>query len=466
MIAQVVSDYGDATYQSSSGLPDWVFAALVVLAIGFVVVLIASIWTILKAGGQPGWHAVVPILNTYSLANAAQLQGCLIVVLTFVPCVNYVTYAFLWWSIGKRFGRSTLFSLGLVLLAPIFVPALAISLQREQRRNAALPPIGTPGSIPLPQMAAGAASTAFLPPAPGSAPAPAYPVPPGPVAAPVGLPPAPTGLPGLPPAPPVVAPVAPSPAPTARMLVDGLEVARLDAAVPGSTVDTRQVFAVAAAAPVLVVELADGSRTQFDLTGVAAPGASWVLETWIGPAAAAVEAVVTVDGRGGDAATRLLLQPVLLPDAGVTDVDLAGHGLASRGLALSDDQSGTLLACRCTSCGESFLLDTQPAPVALYCRTGQHTLAVSQPVARPAHPHVTTELPACDACGGDFDEQHPLRCPACSMPFVDLARYPEDVVDETYAPSLRNSTLQRFEPAEHGWRATSDGNWYPPSLFG
>jgi hypothetical protein len=112
------------------------------------------------------------------------------------------------------------------------------------------------------------------------------------------------------------------------------------------------------------------------------------------------------------------------------------------------------------------VLATQPATVALYCRTGQHTLAVSQRVARPAHPHVTTELPACDACGGDFAEQHPLRCPACSMPFVDLARYPEDMVDETYAPYLRNSTLQRFEPAEHGWRATSDGNWYPPSLFG
>ena len=74
MIAQVVNDFGDASYQQSSELPGWASAALFVLAIGFVVVLIASIWTILKAGGQPGWHALVPVLNTYSLANAAQLH--------------------------------------------------------------------------------------------------------------------------------------------------------------------------------------------------------------------------------------------------------------------------------------------------------------------------------------------------------------------------------------------------------
>jgi hypothetical protein len=478
VIAQVVNDFGDASYQQSSELPGWASAALFVLAIGFVVVLIASIWTILKAGGQPGWHALVPVLNTYSLANAAQLQGCLIVILTFVPCVNYITYAYLWWSIGKRFGRGTGFNLGLVFLPPIFVPALAVSLRREQRRVAALPPIGSPGSLPRPQVPAGPASTAFLPPAPSAAPAPSYPLPPGPAVAGVGLPPAPTAPPPssapalLPPpmvvpvpVPPLPGLVAPAPAPPARVFVDGLEVARLADPTPGTTSEDRQEFAVAAVAPVLDVELADGTRTQFDLTGVAEPGATWTLETWIGPAAAAVEAVVTVPGRGDRPATRLVLQPVLLPGGGVTEDDLSGHGLSSRGLALEDGQAGSLLACRCTSCGASFVLVTAPAAAALSCRTGRHTLAVDAPVARPVHPEVESALPGCDACGGDFSDSHPLRCSACSMPFVDLARHPEDLPYETYAAAHRDSVLQWFRPAEHGWRAANDGNWYPPSLF-
>lgn len=452
MIAQVVADYGDAASPASSGASVAAAAVLVVAAVAVFVLIIASIWTILKAGGQPGWHALVPILNTYSLANAAQLQGCLIVVLTFVPCVNYLTYAYLWWSIGKRFGRGTGFCLGLVLLSPIFVPVLAISLQREQRRVAALPPVGAPGSLPRPLVPAGPPSTSFLPPAPGSD------VPleaPDVVAAPVLV---------LPPA-PALAPVPAAAPPTARVLVDGLEVARIDATAPGVAREDRQEFAVAAAAPVLEVEMADGTRTRFDLAGVAEPGATWTLETWVGPAGAAVEAVVTVPGRDDLPTVRLVLQPVLLPGAGVTDADLAGHGLASRGLALDDDQVGSLLACRCASCGTSFVLDTAPADAALACRTGQHTLAVDRPLARPVHPQVAAELPSCDTCGGDFSDSHPLRCPSCSMPFVDLAGHPEDLPYETYAARHRGSTLQWFRPAEFGWRAASDGNWYPPSLF-
>lgn len=465
MIAQTTYDYGSS---SSGELPPAVTAVLVVLAIGFMVLIIASIWTILKAGGQPGWHALVPVLNTYSLAQAAQLEGCLIVVLTFVPCVNYVTYAYLWWSIGTRFGRSTAFRVGLVLLAPIFVPALAVSLQREQRRTAALPPVGAPGSLPRPQMPAGPPSTSFLPPAPGGGTAPSYPAPPAPLQpAPAPAAPAVVVAPVLLPPPAPAVPPAPVPTPpTARVLVDGLEVARLDDAVPGSSCEDRQVFAVAAAAPVLEVELADGARTRFDLAGVAEPGATWTLETWVGPAGAAVEAVVTVPGRVDRPATRLVLQPVLLPGAGVTDDDLAGHGLASRGLELDDGQAGSILACRCASCGASFLLDTTPAAAALSCRTGQHTLAVDAPLARPVHPQVASELPACDACDGDFSDAHPLRCPSCSMPFVDLARHPEDLPYETFAATHRGATVQWFRPADRGWRAANDGNWYPPSLLG
>lgn len=432
MIAQIVTDTGTAAVSSEP--PLLLSALLVVGALAFVVLLVASIWTILKAGGQPGWHALVPVLNTYSLANAAQLQGCLIVVLTFVPCVNYVTYAYLWWSIGKRFGRGTGFCLGLVFLSPIFVPALAISLQREQRRVAALPPLRSPGALPFPPTPTDTGPAAGLAAAPAA------------VAA------------ALPPA-----PVAP---PTARVLVDGLEVARLDRPAPGTTCDEHRVFAVASDAPVLEVEVAQGTRTRFDLAGVAEPGATWALEVWVGPAGAAVEGVVVVQGSDGHGAARLVLQPVLLPGAGVTDADLAGHGLSSRGLALDDDLAGSMLACRCVSCGDSFLLDTAPAAAALHCRTGQHTLAVDAPVARPVHPQVASELPPCDACGGDFAHEHPLRCPSCSMPFVDLASHPADLPYETYAATRRGSPLQWFRPAEHGWRAASDGNWYPSSLLG
>jgi hypothetical protein len=461
VIAQVVTDVGDATARSSSELPAWAGATAFLAVVALVVLLIASIWTILKAGGQPGWHALVPVLNTYSLARAAQLGGCLIVVLTFVPCVNYVTYAYLWWSIGRRFGRSTGFCLGLVFLPPVFVPALAVSLQRQERRNRALPPVGAPGALASAMPPASDWATTGVPVLPaGPGPVPTAGPPPAPgtdvaLPPPVALPPAPTAAPV--PAPPPAPAAVPS---SVLVRVDGLEVARLELPEPGHTVEDRRVVAVAAAAPVLEVELPDGSRTPYDLGGLAAPGATWTIETWIGPAGAAVEAVLTLP------TARLVLQPVLLPDSGVTDSDLAGHGLASRGLALDDTQAGTFLVCRCASCGSSFVLETVPAAAALSCRTGQHTLAVDEPVARPVHPQVAAALPACGACGGDFAEQHPLRCPSCSMPFVELGRYPEDLPYETYAASHRGAPVQWFRPAGQAWRAADDGNWYPPSLFG
>lgn len=132
-----------------------VFAAFFVV-IGIILLICAVIdiiamWTIFKKAGKPGWHSIIPFLNTYDLyeiswsgkmgyvaialsfissflsrtvqndeasGTVAALCGLVGLVLFIISIISYV-------YLSKSFGYGGAFAVGLILLNPIFMMILA-----------------------------------------------------------------------------------------------------------------------------------------------------------------------------------------------------------------------------------------------------------------------------------------------------------------------------------------------------
>ena len=82
-------------------------------------VMIIALWRIFSKAGRPGWHAIIPILNTYDLVKIGGFSGWF-VLLFFVPVVNIIIYIVVALGVAKNFGKSGVFGfVGLVLFSLI-----------------------------------------------------------------------------------------------------------------------------------------------------------------------------------------------------------------------------------------------------------------------------------------------------------------------------------------------------------
>ena len=86
------------------------------LALFFVVVS----WRIFTKAGEPGWASIVPVYNAIVLLKIAGKPWWWIFIMWLVIPV-FIAYV----DLAHRFGKSTGFGVGLVLLSPIFFPILA-----------------------------------------------------------------------------------------------------------------------------------------------------------------------------------------------------------------------------------------------------------------------------------------------------------------------------------------------------
>lgn len=89
----------------------------------FAVVVIAGMWKVFTKAGQPGWAAIIPIYNLYIIT---QIVGRPVwwVVLFFVPFVNFIALIITMNDLSKSYGQGMGFTIGLILLSPIFIPIL------------------------------------------------------------------------------------------------------------------------------------------------------------------------------------------------------------------------------------------------------------------------------------------------------------------------------------------------------
>lgn len=97
---------------------------LISLSLAVAVFNIAAMWKVFTKAGEPGWHAIVPILNTYTLVRVAKRPGWWLL-LMLIPCISFVVMIIVMMDLAKAFNKSSGFGLGLIFLSPIFMAILA-----------------------------------------------------------------------------------------------------------------------------------------------------------------------------------------------------------------------------------------------------------------------------------------------------------------------------------------------------
>ena len=102
----------------------------------FVVLMVASLWKVFSKAGQPGWAAIIPIVNLYFLCKVAGRPGWWLILLL-IPFVDIVIFIIVDIDIAKRFGKGAGFGIGLFLLPFIFFPILAFGSAQYQGAPAA-----------------------------------------------------------------------------------------------------------------------------------------------------------------------------------------------------------------------------------------------------------------------------------------------------------------------------------------
>jgi hypothetical protein len=84
-------------------------------------------WKIFEKAGVAGWAALIPVLNWFGVLKVLGLSYLWIVAFVFFyPVAHVVSAVMLAW----KFGRGTLFGLGLAFLPGLFVPWLGFSNAR------------------------------------------------------------------------------------------------------------------------------------------------------------------------------------------------------------------------------------------------------------------------------------------------------------------------------------------------
>ena len=115
---------------ASTGIFAGVGAGVIIFALVVAIFYIVCTWKIFEKAGKPGWAAIVPIYNSWVLLEIGGEEGWKIL-LSFIPFVGsilvliYMIKAEL--EIARRFGKTTGFGIGLILLPIVFMPMLAFS---------------------------------------------------------------------------------------------------------------------------------------------------------------------------------------------------------------------------------------------------------------------------------------------------------------------------------------------------
>jgi len=111
-----VSDPGTAS--AGAGITAAILCILAIF-LGFIALMIASMWRIFTKAGRPGWAALIPLYNIYTLLKVVGRPGWWIP-LYFIPLVDIVILIIVAFDLAKSFRKSGAFAFfGLFLFAPV-----------------------------------------------------------------------------------------------------------------------------------------------------------------------------------------------------------------------------------------------------------------------------------------------------------------------------------------------------------
>jgi hypothetical protein len=117
----------DAAVAAAAGAGILIFLVWLV----FLVLMILGLWKIFSKAGQPGWAAIIPIYNAVVLLDIIHKPVWWIILLL-IPLVNVIMAVICAIELAKVFGKGTGMAIGLILLAPVFLPILGFGSAEYQ----------------------------------------------------------------------------------------------------------------------------------------------------------------------------------------------------------------------------------------------------------------------------------------------------------------------------------------------
>ena len=96
----------------------------VIIVLAIAVVEIIACWKVYTKAGKPGWAIFIPIYSTLVYLEIIGKPWWWLLILIFVPILDVI---FAIWAVNllsKSFGKGVGFTIGLIILCPIFIPIL------------------------------------------------------------------------------------------------------------------------------------------------------------------------------------------------------------------------------------------------------------------------------------------------------------------------------------------------------
>jgi outer membrane biosynthesis protein TonB len=130
MDSMYYGDYYDYGYAAAATATSMVGGFLIfgivmwLIAMAASILMIVSLWKIFVKLGKPGWYAIVPIYNIYQLCLSVGVEWWYLLLMC-VPIVQFYAMYVIYDSLAKKFGKSTGFTIGIILVPYVFLPMLA-----------------------------------------------------------------------------------------------------------------------------------------------------------------------------------------------------------------------------------------------------------------------------------------------------------------------------------------------------
>ena len=117
------------SYNAGGGAAAAFLLVVWIVALVFAILAIIGLWKTLTKAGLPGWAAIIPLYNMYTLLKVVGRPGWWLI-LYFIPLVNVVIEIIVFLNLAQSFGKGAGFAVGLIFLPFIFVPILGFGADR------------------------------------------------------------------------------------------------------------------------------------------------------------------------------------------------------------------------------------------------------------------------------------------------------------------------------------------------